>query len=295
VICFPCYAEGTPPFCHFGTRRTLTLRLVFALLPTNSFVSPSYAPCSRKSNDSRTYAKHRGGYLSGNVPKICRRADILVPGALFASPREYARVESVDEKQNHLTVERENGQRLSYDPRRLQGVTLYREAERAFSEGDRIQFTAPNREQHVANRELGTIEKLDDSGNLQIHLDSGRMIAFSVQENRHLGYGYAVTSHSSLGQTADRVLIHVDTDHGGEKLVNRRLAYVAVSRARYDAQIYTNDKAALTEGLGRDVSHQSALESISAPEPPVPQRSDPPSSLTLERQRTIERDLSPGR
>src|SRR5208337_2495226 len=107
------------------------------------------------------------------------------------APGEYARVESVDEKQNHLTVERENGQRLSYDPRRLQGVTLYREAERAFSEGDRIQFTAPNREQHVANRELGTIEKLDDSGNLQIHLDSGRMIAFSVQENRHLGYGYA--------------------------------------------------------------------------------------------------------
>jgi hypothetical protein len=36
----------------------------------------------------------------------------------------------------------------SYDPRRLHGVTLYRETERAFSEGDRVQFTAPNRERH---------------------------------------------------------------------------------------------------------------------------------------------------
>jgi hypothetical protein len=52
----------------------------------------------------------------------------------------------------------------------------------------------------------------------------------------------------------------VDTEQAGEKLVNRRFAYVAVSRARYDAQIYTNDRANLAQGLGRDVSHRSAME-----------------------------------
>src|SRR5437870_13733576 len=31
-----------------------------------------------------------------------------------------------------------------YDPRRLQGVAVYVQAERSFSDGDRIQFTAPN-------------------------------------------------------------------------------------------------------------------------------------------------------
>ena len=174
-------------------------------------------------------------------------------------------------------------------------MTLYREAWRAFSEGDRIQFTAPNRDQHVANRELGKIERIDESGNLRIRLDSGRAMAFNIRENPHLDHGYAVTSHSSQGQTADRVLIHVDTEQGGEKLVNRRLAYVAVSRGRYDAQIYTNDKNALAEGLDRDVSHRSALDSTRAPAPPVEQKSEPPSSLIQERQRTIERDLSPGR
>ena len=87
---------------------------------------------------------------------------------------EYARVERVNEKENLVTVKRENGEQVSYDPRRLHGVTLYRETERAFSQGDRVQFTAPNREQHIANRELGTIEKIDESGNLQLRLDSGR-------------------------------------------------------------------------------------------------------------------------
>jgi len=72
------------------------------------------------------------------------------------------------------------------------------------------------------------------------------------------------------------------------------LAYVAVSRGRYDAQIYTNDKSALAEGLGREVSHRSALESTRAAEPRVGQKSEPTSS-TLERERTMERDLSPGR
>ncbi len=173
---------------------------------------------------------------------------------------EYARVEGANERENLVRVKRENGEQVSYDPRRLHGVTLYRETERGFSQGDRVQFTAPDREQHIANRELGTIEKIDDSGNLQVRLDSGRTVGFNVKDNPHLDYGYAVTSHSSQGQTADRILIHVDTEQAGEKLVNRRLAYVAVSRGRYDAQIYTNDKGQLAEQLSRDVSRRSAME-----------------------------------
>lgn len=190
---------------------------------------------------------------------------------------EYARVRSVDQKENSVTVERENGERVSYDPRRLHGVALYRETEHGFAEGDRVQFTAPDRERHIANRELGTIEKIDAKGNVQVRLDSGRAVAFNVRENPHLDHGYAVTSHSSQGQTADRVLIHVDTESAGEKLINRRMAYVAVSRGRYDAQIYTNDKTHLAEQLARDVSHRSAIEPGRAQQPAEKIESSAPS------------------
>jgi ATP-dependent exoDNAse (exonuclease V) alpha subunit len=50
-------------------------------------------------------------------------------------------------------------------------------------------------------------------------------------------YGYALTSHSSEGQTANRVLIHVDTEKS-ELLVNNRFAYVSVSLAQHDAHFY---------------------------------------------------------
>jgi conjugative relaxase-like TrwC/TraI family protein len=194
-------------------------------------------------------------YKAGDVVRYTKGSK-----AVGVKPGEYARVERVSEKENLVAVNRENGEHVSYNPRRLHGVTLYREAERKFSKGDRVQFTAPNREQHIANRELGIIEQIDARGNLQVRLDSGRAVAFNIRENPHLDHGYAVTSHSSQGQTADRVLVHVDTEQVGEKLVNQRLAYVAISRGRHDAQIYTNDKSHLAEHLSREVSHRSATQ-----------------------------------
>ncbi len=163
-------------------------------------------------------------------------------------------------EQNLLTVERENGQRFTYDPHRLHGVSVHRGAYRDFSAGDRVQFTAPYREEDIPNRQLGTVQQIDAEGNLQVRLDSGQEVQFNIREHPHVDYGYAVTSHSSKGATADRVLMHADTEQAHDQLVNSRLAYVSVSRGRYDAQIYTNDGEKLGEELSRDVSKQSALE-----------------------------------
>jgi len=69
-----------------------------------------------------------------------------------------------------------------------------------------------------------------------------------------------MTSHSSQGQTADRILIHVDTELVARDLLNSRTAYVSVSRERYDAQIYTNNAPTLGQELGRDVSHSPAIQ-----------------------------------
>ena len=171
---------------------------------------------------------------------------------------EYARVTQVDAPNNRLTVEMKDGTEKSYDPRRQQGVSVYREQERAFSTGDGVQLTAPSRELKLANRELGTVESLGQDGRLSLRMDEGREIQLDLRLHPHLGHGYAVTSHSSQGQTADRVLIHVDTELEAKDLLNNRMAYVAVSRGAYDAQLFTNDREKLPAALGHDVSQQSA-------------------------------------
>lgn len=173
---------------------------------------------------------------------------------------EYARVKAIDVAANRLTVELPDGAERTYDPRRQQGVTVYHEELRRFSESDRVQFIAPANDLKVANRELGTIESIGDDGRLHLKMDGGRAIELDPTRQFHLDHGYAVTSHCSQGQTADRVLIHVDTELGARDLLNSRMAYVAVSRGAHDAQIFTNDASALGQALSRDVSHAPAIQ-----------------------------------
>jgi ATP-dependent exoDNAse (exonuclease V) alpha subunit len=188
---------------------------------------------------------------------------------------EYARVKSVDAEKNLLTVVRADGSELSYDPRRQQGVSVYREEPRSFGVGDRIQFTAPNQDLKIANRELGTVEAIGQDGQMRLKMDGGRDVQLDPREHPHLDHGYAVTSHSSQGQTAERVLIHVDTELAAKDLLNSRMAYVAVSRGAEDAQVYTNDREKLPEALGHDVSHESAHVPTMKPEQTItPQQNE---------------------
>jgi ATP-dependent exoDNAse (exonuclease V) alpha subunit len=187
---------------------------------------------------------------------------------------EYARVKSVDAEKNLLTVVRTDGSELTHDPRLQQGVSVYREEPRSFAVGDRIQFTAPANDLKVANRELGTVQAIGQEGQMRLKMDGGRDVQLDPREHPHLDHGYAVTSHSSQGQTAERVLIHVDTELAAKDLLNSRMAYVAVSRGAEDAQVYTNDGTKLPEALGHDVSHESAHMPAIKPEQSImpPQR-----------------------
>ena len=144
-------------------------------------------------------------YEPGDIVRYTRGSQ-----AVGVKTGEYVHVTDVDRDKNLLTVERENGQHLTYDPHRLHGVSVYRETERNLSAGDRVQFTAPYRDEHIANRQLGTVEQIDGEGHLQVRLDSGQEVQFNIREHPHVDYGYAVTSHSSQGATADRVLVHVE-------------------------------------------------------------------------------------
>jgi conjugative relaxase-like TrwC/TraI family protein len=180
--------------------------------------------------------------------------------ALGIKRNSFARVREVDARANLLTVELESGSSVTYDPHRLRGVNVFTESTREFSTGDRIQFTEPNKTLGVANRDLGTITAIDN-GQMTVRLDGKqpREITFDTSQFRSLDHGYAVTSHSSQGLTAGRVLANIDTE-SSRLLINARLAYVAVSRASDDVRIYTNDAETLGKRLAADTSKTVAVD-----------------------------------
>lgn len=195
-------------------------------------------------------------YHVGDSVRYTRGSD-----ALGLEAKTYATVIHVDSERNEITVRKANGSNLTYDPARVKGVAIYEPEMRAFAVGDRIQFTAPWKEKAVSGRDLGTIKHLDETGNIAVKLDgSGRTVAWNLNQNKHVDYAYAMTSHSSQGATVDRALIHIDTgDSRVRTLIDETLAYVATSRPRYDAQIFTDDADQLAAALSRRHENATAL------------------------------------
>ena len=175
---------------------------------------------------------------------------------------EFAKVESIDTINNLLTVNLQ-GRSVEYNPTYLRGVTVYKELDREFSVGDKLQFTAQNKKLAVTNRDLATIKGVDQqTGKFTVETGQGtgkREIVFDPKEMRTFDHGYAVTSHSSQGITTNRVFVNADLETHKD-LINQRFTYVACSRMRDELQVFTNDLEKLGVRMAKDVSKTSAID-----------------------------------
>jgi conjugative relaxase-like TrwC/TraI family protein len=254
----------------------------YADAPTGTLiVSPDNASRRQINEAVRTELQQRGllGRSDQSVSVLVSRSEVTGADRAWASQYEvgdvlryrrgsdkhsvaagtYAQVIRIEPEQHQITVRRPDGLEVSYDPSRLKGVDTYKLVTIQLAVGDRVQFTAPMKDLRIANREQGTVEALSPEGRASIHLDSGRKVSLGSDQMRHLDHGYAVTSHSAQGLTAERVLVHVDTGVHPE-LVSDRFAYVSISRASQDSTLYTNSVERLGELVSRSHGKSSALE-----------------------------------
>ena len=113
----------------------------------------------------RTWASH---YEVGDIVRFARGSK-----ATGIEAGSYGTVVAINPAANLLSVEKATGEIATYAPRRLTGVSVYREIDREFSAGDRIQFTAPDKPLGVANRDLAVIESIAPVGRVTARFESG--------------------------------------------------------------------------------------------------------------------------
>ena len=117
--------------------------------------------------------------------------------------------------------------------------------------------------QKLANRDGNGRKRSTSSGNLKLPVwTQAARSSSTCGRMPHLDYGYAVTSHSSQGQTADRVLVHVDSDR--RRTASCSTAAWRMSRCRGRSSMCRCTRT-MPKTLGHtlspwDVSHPSAMQ-----------------------------------
>jgi conjugative relaxase-like TrwC/TraI family protein len=204
---------------------------------------------------TRPQLQHARNYQEGDVLHFSRGSK-----RLGLAKDAYVAIERVDNQRNALSLRTPDHREIELNPGRWRGLEAYRWEQRTLAVGDRLQFRAPDRMLKVANGEFATVVGLD-AQRATLRLDSKREVSASLAQLRRIDHGYASTSHAAQGATVDRVIVNIDATRSAQ-LVNRKQFYVSLSRARYDARLYTDDTQALRRAVVRNPEKTIALDVV---------------------------------
>ena len=139
----------------------------------------------------------------------------------------------------------------------------YRPAQLALGVGDRIRVTAGYKtkdgKHRLSNGSLVTVQGFTKRGDIIV--DHGWVID---RDFGHLSHGYVVTSHASQGVTVDKVFVGISSE--SFPATYQRTAYVALTRGREQAQIFTDDLNDLLKAVSRPDDPLSATELSESPQ-----------------------------
>jgi len=161
-----------------------------------------------------------------------------------------ATVLSVNPWTNSLTVQTAARDEATYSPHLLGTMTaestVYRQEQREFASGDRVQFTRADDAQGIRKGELGTITAIPDGKSFEVKRDSGSIVQLNTDQARHLDYGYAVESIKA--GAPERILFTQETAANSREIES-------LLRNGREVGIYTSDG---TPSQKQEVQSQAA-------------------------------------
>ncbi len=192
-------------------------------------------------------------YIAGYVmqPERNYKAGKLREGEM------YRIIGATPDKPNDLVVEHIATQvRTTFNPTRAAKLSIYQPVQAKLSAGDWVRVTRNNAKLDLVNG--GRFEVLAVTPTTVTIGGGGRRLTLDAAgAPLHLDRAYATTSHSAQGLTCDRALINSESF---SRTTQRDVYYVAISRARHQTEIYTNDAGKLADVVDRLEEKTAALD-----------------------------------
>ncbi|WP_265923378.1 ATP-dependent DNA helicase [Cupriavidus nantongensis] len=162
---------------------------------------------------------------------------------------------------NRLMVMGREGKACVFNPRTVPQLAAYHADRSELAVGDLVRVTRTDsvrgltigerlRVSHVGEGEVVLVspEKAGPGGAPQWRMPATAPL--------HLEHAYASTVHSAQGLTSDRVFVALDTK---SRTASMNLYYVAISRARHEARVYTDSLVRLPEAISRRGEKTTAM------------------------------------
>jgi ATP-dependent exoDNAse (exonuclease V) alpha subunit len=206
---------------------------------------------------TKAEAKYADSYSPGDLVIFNQRLDAkgIARGDAFTVTRS-------DDRSGVVGLDNGQGRAIEWRPALWGRAEAFSTAERELRAGDRIEFT---RNDHVGGRVNGGQAEVtrvaEDGRGVEIRHQRGRVELLSAESVRdqHVRHAYVQTAYAAQGRTSERVMVHAESAR--VNLVDQASIYVAVSRARNEAAIYTDDRTKLVRGLGeRQAIGQVAMD-----------------------------------
>ena len=231
------------------------------------------------------------------------------PGDVVAFHRPYRRlgvdkgderrVIEVDRRSSTVVLEGREGGTVAWNPAQIGGrhggSEVYRAEPIELREGDRVRWTRNDKGLGLVNSRTAEVVSASRD-RVSFRLEDGRELDMGKNDSqlRHLDHAWASTVHAFQGRTVDNVIAAMEADH--PHLTTQKSFYVEISRARYRAELVTDDALRLRERLETTTGERiSALEAIApgqreepemaagvddrAPGRTLPERPDPPAVM----------------
>lgn len=204
------------------------------------------------------------------VAKYYVAGDILQPERDYKNgnlrqTEMYRIIGVAQDKPNDLIVEHVvTKERTQFNPARTAKLSVYEQVEAELSAGDWIRVTRNDAKLDLVNG--GRFEVLAVTPTTVTIGGNGRRLTLDAAGGPlHLDRAYATTSHSAQGLTCDRAFINAESF---SRTTQRDVYYVAISRARYEAEIFTDNVSKLASVVDRLEEKTAALDIGLAPSRP---------------------------
>ncbi|MDZ4053036.1 MAG: MobF family relaxase [Phenylobacterium sp.] len=155
---------------------------------------------------------------------------------------------------NQLTVVDKDGNSHRFDPAKLP-LSVYETRRGELAIGDVVRITRNDAAKDLANGDRFKVARV--TGDSITLSNEKRDVTLPANKPLHVDHAYVTTVHSSQGLTVNRVMYDVMTR---SRTVARDIWYVAISRARHEARIYTNSVKDLPRAISRVNEKGAALD-----------------------------------